>query len=87
MLSRHSVGTFHENELMSNSSGNAWPQSSQLTEPLWTDPGLSRADLHFKKKKKNESAGWESIAKLSPQILGSEEKAITTLKVYSLEAG
>ena len=23
-----------------NLSGNTWPHSSQLTEPLWTDPGL-----------------------------------------------
>ena len=29
-----------ENQLTRNSSGNTRPQSSQLTEPLWTDPGL-----------------------------------------------
>ena len=28
------------NELARNSSGNARPQSSRLTEPLWTDPGV-----------------------------------------------
>ena len=27
------------NELTCNSSGNIWSQLSQLTEPLWTDPG------------------------------------------------
>ena len=40
MLSRHSVGIYQGNKLMHNSSGNAWPQLFQLTEPLWTDPGL-----------------------------------------------
>ena len=28
------------NELTHNSSGNTQPQSSQLPEPMWTDPGL-----------------------------------------------
>ena len=40
MLSKHSVGTYQGNELTRNSSGNTRPQSSQLVEPLWTDPGL-----------------------------------------------
>ena len=40
MLSKHSVGAYQGNKLTSNSSGNTQPQSSQLTEPLWTDPGL-----------------------------------------------
>ena len=39
-----------------NLSGNIRPQSSQLAEPLWTDPGIksgiSVCELHFKKKKK-----------------------------------
>ena len=39
-LSRHSVETCQENELTRNPSGNTWPQSTQLAEPLWTDPGL-----------------------------------------------
>ena len=29
-----------KNELTRNSSGNTPTQSSQLAEPLWTDPGL-----------------------------------------------
>ena len=33
-------GNLSGNELTRNSSGNSWPQSSQLAEPLWTDPGL-----------------------------------------------
>ena len=39
MLAKHSVGTYHENELTCNLSGNDCPQSPQLAEPLWTDPG------------------------------------------------
>ena len=46
MLSRHSIGTYQGNELTHNSSGITGPQSSQLSEPLWTDP-----DLHLKKIK------------------------------------
>ena len=38
-LSRHSAGTLSENELTHNLSGNTQSQSSQLAEPLWTDPG------------------------------------------------
>ena len=33
-------GKLSGNELTSNSSGNTRPQSSQFTEPLWTDSGL-----------------------------------------------
>ena len=46
------------NELTRNLSGNIRSQSSQLVEPLWTDPGLksgvsfTRANLHFKKQNK-----------------------------------
>ena len=40
MLSGHGVGTYQENELTRNLSGNTRPQSSQLAEPLWTDPGV-----------------------------------------------
>ena len=47
MLSRYSVGTYRGNELASNSSVNSRPQSSQLAEPLWTDPSLkSGIDVH-----------------------------------------
>ena len=37
--SRHSVGTYRRNKLTCNSSGKTWSQSSQLAEPMWTDPG------------------------------------------------
>ena len=40
LLSRHSVGTYPENKLTCNLSGNIWPQSSQFAEPLWTYPGI-----------------------------------------------
>ena len=67
-LSRHSVGTYQENELTRNSSGNTPSQSSQLAEPLWTDPGLKRGISVHKlistlKKKKRGQAGneWSNI--------------------------
>ena len=53
MLFRHSAGTYQGNELTRNLSGNIQPKSSQLAEPLWTDPGLKSgigmcglSDLH-----------------------------------------
>ena len=33
-------GNLSGNKLTRSLSGNTWPQSSQLAEPLWTDPGL-----------------------------------------------
>ena len=40
MLAKQSVGTYERNELTYDWSVNAYPQSSQLVEPLWTSPGL-----------------------------------------------
>ena len=39
-LSRRSVETYTENELVRNLSRNIRAQSSQLSEQLWTDPGI-----------------------------------------------
>ena len=63
---------------------NTQPQSSQLAEPLWTDPDLkSRISVrelissYIKKKKKlreKKSAGWEWMVELSPQNLRKRGK-------------
>ena len=53
LLSRHSGGTYPVNKLTRNLSGNTRPQSSQLTEPLWTDPGVRSGKL-FSSKNKNK---------------------------------
>ena len=37
---RAKCGNLSGNELTRNLSGNILPQSSQLAEPLWTDPGI-----------------------------------------------
>ena len=67
-------GSLSGNELTRNLSGNTRPQSSQLAEPLWTDPGLksgiSVQKLICTSKAENE---WSNIL---PKILASEEKAI-----------
>ena len=59
VLFRHSVGTYLGNELTRKSPGNIWPQSSQLAETLWTDPGLKNGivvrELIFNQKKKKKS--------------------------------
>ena len=61
MLSRHSVGIYYENRLKHSLSGNTRPQLSQLTEPLWTDPGLkSGIDMReLMSALKKKSAGRE----------------------------
>ena len=53
---------------MRNSSGNTQPQSSQLADPLWTDPGLMSGisvrdltSLKKKKEKKKAQAGNELL--------------------------
>ena len=57
------------NELSRNLSGNIRPQSSQLSEPLWTDPGINsgisvREIISTSKKKKNAQAenDWSNIS-------------------------
>ena len=39
-LSRHSVETYAETSSHATLSGNIRAQSSQLAEPLWTDPSI-----------------------------------------------
>ena len=69
-LSRNSVGTYPETSSRSLS-GNFRPQSSELPEPLWTDPGMkewnkcTQANLHLKKKKRRRGMNGRTIAQSS----------------------
>ena len=60
MLSRHVAKTCQGYERTHESSVNACPQSSQFTDPLWTDPGLKSGiglrelTCALKKKKKEQ---------------------------------
>ena len=81
LLPMHSV--LLGNKLTRNLSGNIRPQSSQLTEPLWTDPGIkSGISVHelipTLEKKKTAQVG-NKMVQHSPKILTSEEKATTTV--------
>ena len=74
MLSRQNVETYQENELTRYSSGNTRPQSSQLAEPLWTDPGVKsgisvRELIATKRKKdiKKEKRKWKMICRIFSQ--------------------
>ena len=62
-LSRHNVGNLFGNELTRNLSGSIRPQSSQLAEPLWTNPGINSGisvrELISTLKKKEKIAGGE----------------------------
>ena len=80
-------GNLAGNELTRNSSGNTQSQSSQLTEPLWTDPGLkseiSVSELISTKKKQQQqqhqkNPGGEWVVEYSPKILTCEEKSQPT---------
>ena len=70
MLSMHSVGISQLNQLTGNSSGNAHPQPSQLTELPWSDPWPKewsccvQADVRSEKKKKSR---WGVIDWTFPQ--------------------
>ena len=69
-------------------SWNIRPCSSQLAEPLWTDPGIksgiSVCELISTSKKKEKSAGRE--IKHSPKILASKKKNNTTTNVWNAHA-
>ena len=77
LLCRHSVGTHKENEVTRNSSGNTQPQSSQLAQPLWTDPGLkngtSMRKLISTLKKKKAQAG-NKLSNPLPKSLNARKK-------------
>ena len=74
-------GNLFENELTRNLPGNVRPQSSQIAEPLWTDPGIKsgislRERIFTFKKKKKTQAG-EFLVEHSPQN-PRKQKATTT---------
>ena len=68
LLSKHGVGTYPETR---NLLGNIRPQSSQLAEPLWADPGIkstiSVRELISTSKKKKKKKGGERMVEYSPQ--------------------
>ena len=71
-------GNLSGNELTRNSSGNTRSQSSQLVEPLWTDPGLKsgisvRDLISIKKRKKKAQAGNE-LSNILPKSLHARKK-------------
>ena len=74
-------GNLPRNELTHNLYGNIWPQSSQLTEPLWTDPGIKSGISVCKlvstsNKKKNAHVG---NGRPCSQILHIREKSHHTI--------
>ena len=57
-----------KSELTHNSSGNTQPQSSQLAEPLWTDPGLM-SGLSV-----GELISWNEWSNILPKFSEASEK-------------
>ena len=73
-----------EHRTTCNLSANIWPQLSQLTEQLWTKPGIksgiSVRQLIFTSNKNNKkSASRKRMVEHSSKILTSEEKDTTTI--------
>ena len=69
-------GNLPSNELTRHMSGNSRPQSSQLAEPLWADPGL-KSGISVRERistLKKISAGGEQIVEHSSKVPASEEK-------------
>ena len=85
-LYRHRVGSYPENELTRNLSGNI---RLELAEPLWTDPvmkgGISVRELisTLKKKKKQEENEWSNVLL---QILTNEDKPTTASMAQHLQS-
>ena len=77
-------------QLTRDLSGNIWPQSSQLAEPLWTDPGIKSGISVLelisiqKKRKKKKTAGGELMVEHSPKILAGEEKVTINFCISSV---
>ena len=77
MLSRHSVGTHQGNEFTQHLSGDDCPLSSELTEPLWTDPWPNRVELvhaHWSPLTLKKKCRWEMIH-IYPITLEYKEKS------------
>ena len=72
-------GNLSGNELTRNSSGNTRLQSSQLAEPLWTDPGLKSGIsvcelISTKKKKKKKAQAGNELSNILPKSSHAREK-------------
>ena len=71
-------GNLAGNKLTRNSSANTQLQSSQLAEPLWTDPGLKsglsvrKLISTLKKKKKVQAAN--KLSNIVPKFLRARKK-------------
>ena len=77
-LSKHRVGTYPETSLHATCQGKFGHRQTQLTEPLWPDPGIKsgislRELISTLKKKKGADGEW--MVEHSPKILASEEVA------------
>ena len=84
-------GNLSRNKLTHNPSGNTQLQSSQLAEPLWTDPGL-KSGISLRKlistlKKTTTTTKTQAGNELSNillKILEREEKATTTATMSTM---
>ena len=80
-LSRYSVEIYQATNSHATRQGNSRPQSSQLAEPLWTDPGL-KSEISVRElisiQKKKRSAGGDRMLQPSPKSSGARRQATIT---------
>ena len=73
-------GNLSRNELTCNLSENVWTQSSQFTEPLWTDPGIksgiSVCELISTLKKNKKKRRWGINDQTLPKSLRARKKPL-----------
>ena len=87
-LSRHSVGLLSGNEFTRDSSGINRSQSSQLAEPLWTDPGLKSgfsvckliSTLRKEKTVKKKVQAGNGLFNILPKFSHTKKKPLPLLR-------
>ena len=81
-------GNLSGDEFIGNSSGNTGPQSSQLTVPLWTDPGLKSGisvhDLISTLKKKRRRVKNDRTFSQSPHAMKKPLALLERLRTWLL---
>ena len=82
------MGTYQGNQPTHNSSWNTWPQSSQLTELLWTDLGpksgigVRKLFSTSRKKKKVQAGNDGRTVSQTPRTCGKRHHAQESTLVY-----
>ena len=86
LLSKHSVVTYQETSSYTTRQGTQ-PQSSQLAEPLWTDPNLKtginvRELISTLKKKRKKMQAWNESSNILPKSSQARKEPLPPSSSY-----